>query len=295
MLDLGALQRAFANVFACDVVLTQDDPAIRFTDWSLLAQGMGQYLLSQSVGDAGAGRLVAISGSQGSGKSTLAGILCDYLQQQGCAAATVSLDDFYLSHAARQALAAEVHPLLATRGVPGTHDTGRLADILRQVRQHGASVKVELPVFDKAIDDQAGQRSVRAELLIVEGWCMGVVPQPDDALQLAVNDLELHEDTAGVWRTWVNTQIAAQYQDLWPLFDAWLYLRAPGFDQVHTWRTQQEQQLPATRRMSDAALRRFIAHYQRLTEWQWQTPPQRPALIAELDRTHTVADVRLLA
>jgi len=34
----------------------------------------------------------------------------------------LSLDDFYLGHAARLQLARDIHPLLATRGVPGTHD-----------------------------------------------------------------------------------------------------------------------------------------------------------------------------
>ena len=34
----------------------------------------------------------------------------------------LSLDDLYLPKAERLRLARDVHPLLATRGVPGTHD-----------------------------------------------------------------------------------------------------------------------------------------------------------------------------
>ena len=37
-------------------------------------------------------------------------------------AVTFSMDDLYLGRAARVDLARRIHPLLATRGVPGTHD-----------------------------------------------------------------------------------------------------------------------------------------------------------------------------
>ena len=63
-------------------------------------------------------KIIGVSGSQGSGKSTFAGVLVEQLQMRGFAAAAVSLDDFYLTHADRQALGATVHPLLCTRGVP---------------------------------------------------------------------------------------------------------------------------------------------------------------------------------
>ena len=64
-------------------------------------------------------KIIGVSGSQGSGKSTFAGVLVEQLQMRGFAAAAVSLDDFYLTHADRQTLGATVHPLSSTRGVPG--------------------------------------------------------------------------------------------------------------------------------------------------------------------------------
>ena len=55
--------------------------------------------------------LVGISGCQGSGKSTLAEYLCAALtQKHGLTTVFLSLDDFYLSRAARQHLAQTVHP-----------------------------------------------------------------------------------------------------------------------------------------------------------------------------------------
>jgi len=256
---------------------------------------MGQYIQTRRTGAGSAGLLVAISGAQGSGKSTLAAVLCDDLQSRNIAAATVSLDDFYLTRSQRLALADRVHPLLDTSGVPGTHDYAALQACLQQVKQSGAAVAIQLPVFDKALDDRSNLRHVRADVLIVEGWCMGVQAQPTAALHDAVNELEQTDDARGIWRRWVNAQIASHDQPLWSLFDAWLYLRVPGFAQVYAWRRQQEQQLPMAQRMSDTQLRRFIAHYQRLTEWQWQCKPYTPALTAQMDEQHNVADVTLFA
>jgi len=61
--------------------------------------------------------VLGIAGAQGSGKSTIARALA---ARFGCP--VLSLDDLYLDGAARQRLAETVHPLLRTRGVPGTHD-----------------------------------------------------------------------------------------------------------------------------------------------------------------------------
>lgn len=66
-----------------------------------------------------------LSALQGTGKSTLAAQLAQAAQREGLRSAVLSLDDFYLTRAARQALARQVHPLLVTRGPPGTHKIGR--------------------------------------------------------------------------------------------------------------------------------------------------------------------------
>src|SRR5579885_29908 len=77
--------------------------------------------------------VAGLCGTQGSGKSTMAAFLKLLIEQHGLTAAVLSIDDLYLTLPERQALAAEVHPLLRTRGVPGTHDVGlglALLDVL---------------------------------------------------------------------------------------------------------------------------------------------------------------------
>jgi len=84
--------------------------------------------------------LVAVNGCQGSGKTTV----CDYLAalleaDHGCRVVALSLDDFYLTRAQREVLARSVHPLLATRGVPGTHDMQLLEQTLEALLAPAAS------------------------------------------------------------------------------------------------------------------------------------------------------------
>ena len=71
----------------------------------------------------------------------------------------------------------------------------------------GEAVTVRLPVFDKGADDRSGQRERAAQVLVLEGWCLGVHAQPEDLLQEPINALERDEDPQGIWRSWVNNQI----------------------------------------------------------------------------------------
>ena len=68
--------------------------------------------------------VLGLSGLQGSGKSTLARVIKTQAEQRGWPTEVLSLDDFYYSRSEREALAHQVHPLLRTRGVPGTHEIG---------------------------------------------------------------------------------------------------------------------------------------------------------------------------
>ncbi|MFT7221999.1 MAG: D-glycerate 3-kinase, partial [Candidatus Azotimanducaceae bacterium] len=99
---------------------------------------------------------ISVTGAQGSGKSTLAGMLAIVLLEGfGVTTNVISLDDFYLSKADRLRLAANVHPMLSTRGVPGTHDIAWLSDVLDA---HRKSVSTQCPVFNKATDDRVTRR-----------------------------------------------------------------------------------------------------------------------------------------
>lgn len=243
--------------------------------------------------------LVGLHGAQGSGKTTLAGclthLLCNICQ---CRAITLSLDDFYLPQTQRQQLADSVHPLLATRGVPGTHDLPLLMTTINQLLN--GDLPVAIAKFNKAGDERCAEAdwpvvTEQPQIIIIEGWCMGALPQADAALAQSVNTLEQIEDADGHWRQFVNQQLAGDYQRLFALVDYWLMLKAPGFDCIYQWRLEQEQALAAKADTADQdaimdaqALARFIQFYQRLTEHCLQSLPTRMDAVLELNRQRQV-------
>jgi D-glycerate 3-kinase len=237
--------------------------------------------------------VVALCGAQGSGKSTIAAATGRLLAQRGLKTAVLSLDDLYLSHAARERLAREVHPLLATRGPPGTHDVELGLQTLNALARERS---IALPRFDKARDDPA-PREARprfdgpADVVLFEGWCVGARAQPREALKAPVNALERDEDPDGRWRSFVNTALAAAYPSLFERRDLLVLLAAPSFEVVAGWRSEQEAKLHARtgRGMDASQIARFVAHYERLTRWMLEEMPARADWTVRLTADRTPA------
>jgi len=234
--------------------------------------------------------LVAVNGSQGSGKSTLCDYLCALFKHEfGLPAVALSLDDFYLTAAERQALGRDVHPLLVTRGVPGTHDMRLLEQTLEELRAGRAAA---IPRFDKAEDDRRPPDQWETpreapEIVLLEGWCLGAQAQSEEELAVPVNELESREDADGQWRHYVNSVLAESFPSLYRLVDEWVMLRAPSFDCVYRWRLEQEQKLAAKRAgqgvMGAEQVARFIQFYQRLTQHCLEHLPDRVNHLFQLD------------
>ncbi len=247
---------------------------------------------------AGKTLLAGISGAQGTGKSTLAVFLQAVLARaHGWRVAVLSLDDFYLTRAERLLLAERVHPLLATRGVPGTHDVGLLLDCIEDLRQLGPGDEWAVPRFDKSADDRAAPAEwplIRGplDLVVLEGWCIGSRPQPDEALTEPVNALEEEEDSDGRWRRYVNGQLNGPYRRLFRLLDVLIVLQAPGLEAVRRWRFEQEEKLRETASagapglMDQQQLDRFMQHYERLTRANLKMLPELADVVLELDDAH---------
>ena len=134
--------------------------------------------------------VIGIAGSQGSGKTTLARAAA-----QAFGAAQLSLDDVYLTQDARVAMARGLHPLFATRGPPGTHDLDLLERTLSALSAAGARDETPLPVFDKPADDRRPEAEWprfrgRPRAILIDGWCLGVLPEAPEALASPLNRLE---------------------------------------------------------------------------------------------------------
>ncbi|MBP3983040.1 kinase [Pseudoxanthomonas helianthi] len=221
----------------------------------------------------------AICGLQGTGKSTLAAQIAALAQAQGLRIAALSIDDFYLTHAQRRQLARDVHPLLATRGPPGTHDVALALHVLDKLR---AGASVGLPRFDKLADDRLPESQWQrvdepVDLTIFEGWFLATPAEEEAALGEPVNALERVEDSEGTWRRWCNTALARDYPALWARIDALWFLQPPGFEVVSEWRWQQEQALqasdPSRPAMDRTQVERFIQHFERVSRQALRTLP----------------------
>lgn len=225
--------------------------------------------------------LMGLSGLQGSGKSTLARVIKTQAEVRGIATEVLSLDDFYYSRAEREMLAKEVHPLLRTRGVPGTHEIELLLSVLAGLRKASDKLPVPYPRFDKGRDTRLPPSrwpkvTRPPKLIILEGWALGIRPQSAAALNAPVNELERKEDPDGTWRRWVNKQLRG-YQPLWRKLDALIVLQAPNWDVVRRWRSEQEEVLIARHAplaMDAKAMERFLAHFERLSRHALATLPQ---------------------
>jgi len=229
--------------------------------------------------------VLGICGAQGSGKSTVAAALAARLRARGRTCVVLSLDDLYLDGAHRRRLADTVHPLLRTRGVPGTHDPAlglALIDIL------GRAGTVRIPRFDKALDEPGAGEPVEgpADVVLFEGWCVGAQPQEPGELAAPVNALEREHDPDGIWRRYVNDRLAGAYRPLFGRIDFLVLLAAPGFDGVAEWRIEQERNAGGP--MSDETVRNFVAHYQRLTEHMLRHGAGWAGLTIQLDANRRV-------
>lgn len=233
--------------------------------------------------------IVGINGAQGSGKSTLCKFLEVLLVEHNQLSVTLSLDDLYLPRPERLRAATDIHPLFTTRGVPGTHDVGLAMTILDRLL---AGKDADLPIFDKAADDRSAEtRHVGrpVQVVVFEGWCVGATAQAAADLREPVNELEANEDPDGTWRREVNRRLATDYAELFARIDLLVMLKVPDFAAVGAHRLLQERKLAAHRPegaavMNEAALTRFLAHYQRLTEWMFAEMPARADILVEIDR-----------
>jgi D-glycerate 3-kinase len=219
--------------------------------------------------------------------------------------AQLSLDDLYLRRGEREQLAAAVHPLLATRGVPGTHDVELGEAVLDALGQPRCTA---IPRFDKSVDDrfpddQWDRAEGPVDLILFEGWCVGAEAQPEADLVQPINALEREQDPDARWRTHVNAALAGPYQRLFGRIDMLLMMAAPSFGVVAKWRTEQEEVLReklvsgghdlGSGLMNAAQIARFVQHYERITRHILDEMPCRADLVIQLDADRHMVSHRL--
>ncbi len=232
--------------------------------------------------------LIGINGAQGSGKSTLTELVCIALAQfHGLKPVQFSLDDFYLTKSDREQLARNVHPMCATRGVPGTHDIALMSEVIESLNQAGSQDSTSIPFFDKLADDrvpiaQWPKFEGRPDVILLEGWCVGIDAQDVPPWTGPINELEAELDPNGVWFAWSLNALAEDYPAIWEHFALLASIEVPGLETVIQSRLLQEDRLAGGSdrpRMDRSAVIRFVQHYERYTRAIWAAMPQRADIL----------------
>ena len=209
-----------------------------------------------------------VLGGQGTGKTTLTKGLTVILQQMGQSAATLSLDDLYLSYRDRLKLQ-QADPRLVWRGPPGTHDINLGVQTLSEVKSASPSAQVKLPQFDKSLHQGQGDRlrsiSMPApSILFFEGWFVGVAPQDDalfaDSEAALPAPIETIEDRQ--FARDMNRNLRA-YQPLWALIDSLAVILPEDYQLSYQWRLQAERQMRAAGKesLSDREIVDFVTYF----------------------------------
>lgn len=259
--------------------------------------------------------VIGIHGAQGTGKSTLTLFLRELLTNHyRVPTASFSLDDLYLTRVEREKRANDIHPLFITRGVPGTHDLALGQNVIDQLKAAHHDTETAIPAFDKSRDDRSPRAQWPvfkggADIILVEGWCVGAVPAgSEEELMGPVNELERSEDPEGLWRRNVNNCLKGEYSRFFSQLDSLIMLRAPSMECVLAWRTLQEHKLrdrsssapkegetdkgaePGLRIMSDEEIARFIMHYERITRASLKEMPARADCVINVGEDHSFGE-----
>ena len=241
---------------------------------------------------------IGLAGGQGTGKTTISSlvriILIKYFRLK---VFRISIDDFYKTRKERMNLSKRIHPMLLTRGVPGTHDINMMLDFFRKVKSKKFK-RLKLPTFNKAIDDRFNKKrwydlKKRPDVIIFEGWCVGAKSEKSTTLKKIINSMEKAKDQKQIWRNYVNHQLKSKYKNLYSQLNCLVYLKAKNFTLLQKWRLKQERKLwikskVKSKIMSRGDVLNFMQTYQRITQNMFKNMPKYASVIFNLNSNHQI-------
>ena len=243
---------------------------------------------------------VGLAGGQGTGKTTISSIIKIILQKYfKMKVFKISIDDFYKTRKERINLSKKIHPMLMTRGVPGTHDIKMMLDFFKKAKNKKFK-KLKLPNFNKAIDDRFPKKNwnninEQPDIIIFEGWCVGAKAELYETLKKPINSLEKTDDQNLIWRQHVNQQLKTKYKKLYSQLNCMIYLKAKNFSLLQKWRLKQEKKLwlktknkNSHKIMSKGDVINFMQTYQRITQNMFKNMPKYASIILNLNDNHQI-------
>ena len=186
-------------------------------------------------------KIIGISALPGTGKTTLGKWLETVSLKLNFKISVISIDDFYLPSDEME-MAINDNPWNVSRGFPGSHSVNLMHEKLLNWKIDG---ELNVPVFDKSLRDGLGDRShwrlENPDLLIIEGWFLGIEPLSKDVNNKNINSVELspHES---IYRYTIQNNLS-KYLDVWNLIDNIWHLKPLRFEYMNVWKINQEKEM----------------------------------------------------
>jgi len=206
--------------------------------------GLALPLLSQAYKfqkDFSDRKIIGISALPGTGKTTLGKWLEAISLKLNFKISVISIDDFYLP-SDEMKLAIKNNPWNVSRGFPGSHSVKLMHEKLLNWKING---ELNVPVFDKSLRNGLGDRSHwrldNPDLLIIEGWFLGIEPSSNYVNYLHINstDLSPHESS---YRCKIQNNLN-KYLAVWSLIDNIWHLKPLKFEYMNMWKKNQEKEM----------------------------------------------------
>ena len=185
--------------------------------------------------------IIGISALPGTGKTTLGKWLESISLKLKFKLSVISIDDFYLPSEEME-FAIKNNPWNVSRGFPGSHSIDLMKEKLLKWKTDG---QLNVPVFDKSLrkglGDRAHWREESPDLLIIEGWFLGVKP-----LSIDLDNSEKISPPLSVFESSYRNKIQNnldQYLDVWNMIDQIWHLKPLKFEYFNEWKSNQEKSM----------------------------------------------------
>ncbi len=186
-------------------------------------------------------KIIGLSALPGTGKTTLGKWLETISLKLKFKISVISIDDFYLP-SEEMALAIKNNPWNVSRGFPGSHSIDLMKEKLLRWKNDG---QLNVPVFDKSLKKGLGDRSHWKEetpdLLIIEGWFLGVKP-----LSIGSYCSEKFSPPLSPYEFSYRDKIQnnlINYLDIWNMIDEIWHLKPLKFEYMNEWKSNQEKSM----------------------------------------------------
>jgi D-glycerate 3-kinase len=203
-------------------------------------------------------KIIGISALPGTGKTTLGKWLEDISLKLDFKIAVISIDDFYLP-SDEMKLAIKNNPWNVSRGFPGSHSVKLMHDKLVDWKISG---ELNVPVFDKSLRNGLGDRSCwrseNPDLIIIEGWFLGIEPLSFDINEQQFKSLNLSRDES-LYLFNIQKNLHS-YLDVWSLINNIWQLKPLKFEYMNMWKSNQEKEMLSQRgsALQDEKLSNFL-------------------------------------